>query len=199
MCKKEREIFMKKIVTMLVCVSLVFPMCIPAFANQQEDYQLPPGVVLSEGEVWIPAEDGIMPFGYEDEVGPVGFSYAGQIRGNYVVDLVVGSAVDASIIASIPELAFAATGVTITIPASVGIIYGLATGFLSYYMTPKTQQEDYIRLIFTCDDPYAYCGFAYPYINYYLVSYYVTLKDRNGNTRTVCAESKELYEYALLP
>lgn len=61
------------------------------------------------------------------------------------------------------------------------------------------QQEDYIRLIFTCDDSYAYCGFAYPYINYYLVSYYVTLKDGNGNTRTVCAESKELYEYTLLP
>lgn len=199
MLKKKGDIY-EKIVAMLVCVSLVFSMCIPAFANQQEDYQLPPGVVLSEGEVWIPAEDGIMPYGYEDEVGPpTGFSYAGQIRGNFVADLVTGSTVDGTILASIPKLVLKTVGESITIPSWVGVLYGLGSGLLKYYMTPKSEQGDYIKLIFTCDNPLEYCGFAYPYINYYLVSYYVTVRDEKGIERTVCAGSKEAYEYALLP
>lgn len=189
---------MKRIISLLVCISLLSSMCVPAFATQQEDSQLPPGVVLLEGEVWIPAEDEIMPLTYDD-ICPEGFHYAGKIKGNYVVDLLVGSAVDSMVIASIPKLVLITTGASITIPACVGIIYGLASGFISYYSTPKSQQSDYEKLIFVCDDTYAFCGFAYPYINYYYIMYYATLVDGHGNTKTVCAATKDTYEYALLP
>lgn len=185
---------------MIICLAILTPMCF-ASDTQSENTELPPGVVLMEGEVWIPAgsEDEIMPLGYDDDIVPHCFTYVGQIRGNYVVDLIVGSAVDSTIIASIPALSLALTGTTIVIPACVGIIYGLGSGFLSYYSTPKSQQGDYIRMIYTCRDPLAYCGFAYPYINYHLVSYYATLEDGKGGTRTVCTASKGAFEYALLP
>lgn len=85
---------MKKLVSFLVCIAIVMSLCVPAFAAENNHSDLPLGIILYEGEEWVPAdEDGIMPL--EDanseclktgHIPPNGYRYLGYKRGNTRID-----------------------------------------------------------------------------------------------------------------
>lgn len=187
---------MKKILSFLVCFSLIASMILPvAFANEIVDTEPPEGIVLKEGERWVPAQRAVTQ-GPSGANPPDGFTYTGYISGDYIFDAIISDAISGAITLAIPLIALDG----ITIPAFATYIFDLSTDVLAYYSTPRTQRGEYRDYIYECDDPYAYCGFAYPYINYHYVEYYAYIYNPTTGRNVKCvADSRETFEYALLP
>lgn len=84
---------LKKFISICMVLAMITPMLlIPAFATEETEdnlEELPPGVELLEGEVWVPASEG--PMKREppnaaclktDHLPPQGYSYVGYRRGD---------------------------------------------------------------------------------------------------------------------
>lgn len=88
---------MKRIVALLLVCLMVSTMCFSSFAVEREhddEIILPPGVVLYEDEIWVPAsEDNPAPreapnaaCDKTDHLPPKGYRYVGYKRGNTKTD-----------------------------------------------------------------------------------------------------------------
>ena len=191
---------MKKIISYMICISLIMSICIPiAFANEINDFKAtvstapPEGVVLQEGETWVPAQTSAAPAGIP---APDGFTYMGYSDGNCQMDAIADNIASGAITLTISAISSGA----LAIPGFVTYIYDVSTDVMSYYSTPKTQQGDYRDYIFDCDDTYAFCGFAYPYIYYHYIEYYAYIYQPSSNTyKKIVADVRDSYEYSLLP
>lgn len=166
-----------------------------SFAMSENDDSLPPGIVLLEGEVWIPASsDDPMPL-EDDGTIPMGYKYIGKISGNATFEIFVSGGIQGigtgALLARIP----AYTSGSFTIPAIVVdlvAVAGFGLSVLEYYSTPKNERGNYTKYIYECKDP----G-IYPYIYYYFFEYWIPISD-GKSTRDVY-HTRGVYDYALLP
>lgn len=191
---------MKKIISYIVGISLIMSMCIPmAWAKELNDFKetvstaIPEGIVLQEGEAWVPAQKSAAPAGIP---APDGFTYMGYRESSYIIDSIVSNFGLGAIVLTLSAISSGA----FTIPGFVTLLYGTSTDVMGYYETPKSQQGEYRDYMFDCDDTYAFCGFAYPYIYYHYIEYYAYMYHPSTNTyEKILVDVRDGYEYSLLP
>lgn len=104
---------MKKLIAMVLCCSIVSSMSSYVYAQSPDTTQPPPGIVLYEGEVWIPASDsdGIMPLEMENadcgkttHLAPKGYRYIGCKQGDTRVENVQGTVGGFLVTLIVPDL-----------------------------------------------------------------------------------------------
>ncbi len=93
------EVLMKKLISAILCLSIVYSLCVPAMAvsKAEKEPELPPGIALTEGGTWIPAsEGGIMPredpnaaCGKSGHIPPSDYRYVGVYHGNTDIEATI--------------------------------------------------------------------------------------------------------------
>ena len=91
---KEARIIMKKLISLLLCIIIIFSLSVPAFAHEIDSEPLPP---VAEGEIWVPA-NGIMPLeeaneacGLTGHIPPRGYNYTGYYKGDSSIEVDIAS------------------------------------------------------------------------------------------------------------
>lgn len=181
---------MKKLISAILCLSIVYSLCVPAMAANaaEKAAELSHEVVLINGEEWtVTSNGGVMPTGDEDECGhyaPSGYRFVNAYTGNTVVDAYV-DLIGSFIIGLVVSIAIPLNGVTIPVSFGVTMLEGLDDA-----APPDTIYGDYLVMTYECIDP----G-IYPYIYWHHISCTFDY-DGDGVDEYVC---KTEMEYALLP
>lgn len=146
----------KRIISVILLVSISMTLCVPAFAaTPGDDNILPPWV--EEGETWFPA-NGIMPledFGNcpKGHTGPSGYKYEGYTMGNVTAHyddlaliLVIGS------MATKDPITISVAG---ALAAVLNWLHGKEDPHLKYfkYVYTKKGGAPFIHVIYCTDEP----------------------------------------------
>lgn len=159
----------KRAISLVVCLAMLWTLCVPTFATQtapnsspaSNNTTLPKGVILQEGEVWVPATspEHIMTMGMTIQE-PAGYTYIGYIKGNlsYKISL-TGIGVSGATYAITTALSMQWLGFLSFIYTTGDLIYG-------YAIQQQALNGPYYKYICAKDNPgvfdyYHYCEYEF--------------------------------------